>query len=481
MSIECVAGPSQMTDTIKSARTAGELRVKKSRSRAQIDSQSHLNLAEAEMYSAPRFSAPYDAFVNELADLLSRARDSGNEIVDESVRDALGGGAYRALRELIGIDHLRDSGAFFTSPEFARILWSDSLDSLDSESVVVDPACGAGDLLLPAAVHLLEAGASEGLYTRIRGTDREESFVGAARARLRLASLRGVIGAETGDFLGVKSMDFLLNPAEIIAGATHVVLNPPFSNVIVSDSTTWARGSTNAAAVFIDLCLEHMPVGSRLLAILPEVLKSGTRYERWRERTGSRTVLNSIRELGQFDSKTDVHVFALDVTKVRDESIVASSWWAKTTGGQSDATVGDHFEVKVGSVVPHRHSEEGAPVKYLSARDIAPWEQISTVKSQRRFSGRLDTGPVVLVRRTSRPGELYRARGTIVTDTDPVAYENHLIVLKPRDGTIASCERLLENLRDPKTTLFLDSAIKLRHLTVSSVRNIPWHAGKSDE
>jgi hypothetical protein len=424
------------------------------------------------------FSAAYESFVGEMDTLIRRSGTEHGPADAEAIRDALGGGAYRALRRLIDIDDLRASGAFFTSTAIAEGLWSDALQTLDADSIVVDPACGAGDLLLPAVVQLLATNGGDSVRGQVKGTDKESSFVEAARARLRLALMAGSKDSQgSGDFEHLRVADFLKNPESIVGDATHVVLNPPFATIRLDAELSWAAGSTNLAAVFVELCLQNMPEGARLLAILPEVLRSGTRYGRWREKVAAASSLNSLRELGQFDSATDIHVFALDLTKISGipTSTSRASWWTQSDRDPEHGTVGDNFEVKVGAVVPHRHLEVGSEFGYVAARDLVAWSSVKKVAARRRFEGRVDSGPVVAIRRTSRPGELFRARGTIIEDVGPVAYENHLIVLRPRDGKVTTCERLLENLKDPRTTLFLDETIKLRHLTVSSVRDIPWH------
>jgi hypothetical protein len=82
--------------------------------------------------------------------------------------------------------------------------------------------------------------------------------------------------------------------------------------------------------------------------------------------------------------------------------------------------------------------------------------------------------PFVAIRRTSRPGDRHRAIGTLITALQPVAVENHLIALRPKDGTVKACRELLYSLKDDRTTHWLDERIRCRHLTVAALNELPW-------
>ena len=99
---------------------------------------------------------------------------------------------------------------------------------------------------------------------------------------------------------------------------------------------------------------------------------------------------------------------------------------------------------------------------------------VREVSNNRRFEGRVFSPPFVVVRRTSRPGDKHRALGTIINNARPVAVENHLLVLLPKDGTVKACRELLRVLRKPQTTQWLDQYIRCRHLTVSALADLPW-------
>lgn len=67
-----------------------------------------------------------------------------------------------------------------------------------------------------------------------------------------------------------------------------------------------------------------------------------------------------------------------------------------------------------------------------------------------------------------------RASAVLIRSDEPVAVENHLIVLTPRDGTIKTCKTLLEILACETTTEWLDKRIRCRHLTVGVLKELPW-------
>lgn len=415
-----------------------------------------------------KFFAPYASQFEAFVD---------SSLVDTMVPDSLrlafdGLEPYEALRSLVPLAELRACGVFFTSADIAARLWDPVLTTLSADSIVVDPACGAGDLLLQPAAYLADTNsASKKLTHQIRGTDLEDVFLRTARARLRFKHARG--GREE-PFDRFEQRDFLADPS-CVNDATHVVMNPPFFSTQAQPECTWATGSVNSAAVFVMTAVETMKEGSRLLAILPDVLRSGARYERWRSRVAKFAELARVEPLGQFDAETDVHVFILDLTirsvDKHDQESERNGWINMPDVTRSRRSVADYFKVRVGPVVPHRDAQTGPEVPFLSTKTIAG---NNPMQQRRRFSGRLDAGPLVLVSRTSRPGQSPRARATLWADETPSAVENHLLVLKPIDGTIASCKQLVTLLNDPRTTAFLDARIRCRHLTVGAVREIPW-------
>lgn len=215
--------------------------------------------------------------------------------------------------------------------------------------------------------------------------------------------------------------------------------------------------------------------GTTIVAILPDVLRTGSRYTKWRKTIEKCAKIEEIELLGRFDALTDVNIFicrlVIEETTIKDRP----SWWtSKANFNHSPQKIGDYFEVRVGPVVPHRHPFEGFSYPYIHAHQLPSWKSVEAISEYRNFSGTTFLPPFVVVRRTSRPDDKYRAVGTIITGDTPVAVENHLIVLKPRSNALADCFRLLAVLQRNETNDWLNERICCRHLTVAALRELPW-------
>jgi hypothetical protein len=110
----------------------------------------------------------------------------------------------------------------------------------------------------------------------------------------------------------------------------------------------------------------------------------------------------------------------------------------------------------------------------LHTANAQPWAEIRTITETRRFTGRTFFPPLVLIRRTSRPGDNYRAVATLVLGKRRVAVENHLLVATPKRGGAAICRALIRLLRSKRTTTLLDRWMRCRHLTTASASSLPW-------
>ena len=216
----------------------------------------------------------------------------------------------------------------------------------------------------------------------------------------------------------------------------------------------------------MDSIFERATPGTRIVAVLPDVLRSGARYGRWRGEMARRAEIEDVTLLGTFDKHADVDVFLFTAT------ISGPGSWP---GFVADKVirVGDLFTVCTGPVVDYRDPREGPKSVFLTSRRLVPWETMAAWDEWRNFGGRLIKPPFVAVKRTSRRGDKHRALGTIINAQSDVAVENHVIVLRPKDGTIATCELLLESLMLPATTEWLDERICCRHLTNAALRELP--------
>ena len=175
---------------------------------------------------------------------------------------------------------------------------------------------------------------------------------------------------------------------------------------------------------------------------------------------------------GRFDAWTDVDVFIL--RGIVDHTLLASNtfpWWPFAVG----ATLGDRCEVRIGPVVPHRHLENGPPQPFLHARSIPLGGEFEIANAEMRGFQRYPfSPPFIVVRRTSRPGELLRGTGTLICGIGDTQVENHLIVLNPKDGSIDTCRKAIDLLESEPAKRWLDDRIRCRHLTVQALREMPW-------
>jgi hypothetical protein len=404
---------------------------------------------------------------------------------DPRLTDYLNGGPAACLERTVSLQQRKAQGAFFTSHSLGAQLFS-LLPRRVATTTFWDPTCGAGDLLLAASSRLpirRDLDATLRLWgSLLHGTDIEPGFVRAARARLVLSALsRGYrIARPISDslqkiFPGLRVGDLLMSSSPP-ASITHIVLNPPFGEVLSPPNCEWGTGTVSAAAVFLDHVIAMAPIGTRVTAILPDVLRSGSRYTHWRSRIGAGARIHDVQIVGRFSPTVDVDVFLcrLTVTARPDDARprASAAWTSRVLTPRG--TIGDRFEIHVGAVVPHRDPEEGVLRAYLHARTASPGSEIRRIPERRRFRGRVFSPPLVVVRRTSSPSDASRAPASIVLGRRPVAVENHLLVLQPRHRTIAECRRALRVLAAPTADAYLNHRIRCRHLTVDAIRGIPW-------
>ena len=396
---------------------------------------------------------------------------------------ALDGEPSSHLRRVVPLEQLRTSGAFFTGGRLARSAIAHILAKAPKDAIFLDPACGAGDLLISCARELGVSRSYGATITQwgnsIAGIDLHTEFIRATKLRLALLALNRVAKRENVDpsaidaaFPKIRVGDGLL--LGLPGGRPLcIVLNPPFTAVGAPDGCPWAQGSVSLAALFVERYVLTAPEGTRIASILPEVLRTGTRYEKWRSMLQQGAEIERCRVFGRFAPWADIDVFFLDLLVRPSNRRFRRNWW-QGRNEQNISKIGDYCEVHVGSVVPHRDPKQGPCRPYIQSRLLARTRLVDAIEQRREFAGCVFTPPLVLVRRTSRPGDKPRASATIVTGKEPIAVENHLIALLPRAGTLAACHAIADVLESPKTTAWLDSRIRCRHLTVSALREIPW-------
>jgi hypothetical protein len=434
-------------------------------------------------------TASYDRYVRELAVLAGDVASGRWAPVADDVHHALNGQAAGQLRELVSRPVRREIGAFFTGGEL-RASFAGLVGARGLQGPFVDPTSGVGDLLLAASLSLAIENTFEATVARwgqlLQGHDLEDSFVQGARLRLILAAaVRHASLAEGPGKLSAPLDRAFPNLAvgdglSLLRGKRnwrgHVLLNPPFGPVTVGDSCPWSSGRVTQAALFAEAAARSLRVGGVLTAILPDVLRSGSRYGPWRKHIEGMLDIERVVWHGQFDEHTDVDVFVLQGTRKRLGSASAPVlWWPEI---QASLRVGDRFAVRVGAVVDNRDPLAGRSLPYLTARDMPPGGEMKPPRGRRRFAGSTVLPPFVAIRRTSRPGlgsgGRSRIAGVLVTGKAPIAVDNHIITIRPLSGELADCRDLLEVLDSAAVGKWLDERIRCRHLTVGVVRSIPW-------
>ncbi|MGO4456836.1 hypothetical protein AB4039_05830 [Streptomyces sp. M-16] len=440
--------------------------------------------------------AAYSTYARQLESLVTDVALGRWRRVADDVQHALNGQASAQLRRIVSRADRRTTGSFFTTggvrQSYEELLARGTAPG--GSTMIWDPTCGAGDLLIAGTSQFpIGATPAETLTLwnrRVRGHDLHDPFVAVARMRLVLAVLERhrAVGSDAllverrwrTAFPRVQvgdGLQALRAAAEGRGFGGRLLLNPPYGMDAALPGCTWSTGRTSLAATFTAQASAAMAPGGRLFAVLPDVLRSGSRYQSWRGQLAEHLKMEEIRPHGLFDNHTDVDVFLLSAVRRRGGHSGAVAWWPPSAVS-TDSVIGDHFRVGVGPVVDNRDPHDGPEVPYLTAKELPGQGETGLPLRRRLFGGRLFEPPFVVMRRTSRPGQGAKggARGTgvLIQGDRPVAVDNHLIVAEPLRGGVASCRELLEVLDGPKVVHWLDERIRCRHLTVTVVRSLPW-------
>lgn len=375
----------------------------------------------------------------------------------------------------------RKTGIFFSGTEWADVIYR--AIPAGAWHRFIDPNVGIGDLLSRIVADLPLSYDFRSTVTRWRstlaGTDIEARFADLAWARI-LQLLKCRIEAEgmeveiqdlewaslrspftVGDFLRMKAS---INPGDC------VVMNPPFQLIkSEGESVSWGSGLKSAASLHLSKVLESAPDGVAVVALIPDVIRSGSSYRKFREYLGFRMDVHSFEPQGNFGSSADVDVALLvGITRKKiDISTVDCSHVV------NEGVLGREFMVSVGPVVPHRTGTGGARRPYFTARTSLDWSIVKKASFTASYDARAFKGPFVLIKRTSSPSDKYRAKASIVDIREEVLVENHLIVCRPKDGRLDTCKKLMASLKTQYVNEWLNSRIRCRHLTVAVIKEMP--------
>lgn len=419
----------------------------------------------------------YRPFVASLRELVATSKASP----ETDYEALLDGAAARELRSTVPLARRRRMGAFFTGSGLA----SRALRELDSmPHTVFDPACGAGDLLLTAASRFpIQRSASATLADwgrRLAGFDLVPEFVQAAHMRLTLLAMERthdrVDPAALGQLLpdircgnGIKELR-----RRDIAGLLFI--NPPFGQMPAPKGQGWCINKITKAAVFLQEGVKAMDSRARLVAILPDVIRSGSGYSSLREWLGRQLDDITVIIAGRFDPSTDVDVFVLIGKKRASPSSAAEAidWYQVGSQQTASRSVGDSFDVHVGKVVEYRDEGKARDRPFVTAGNLRPWTVMQRLHNRWGAGNQVTLPPFVAIRRTSSPDDSYRALAAVVAGGRPVAVENHLITARPRSGSLDDAIALMNWLRSEQVNAVLQRRIRCRHLTLASIRELPW-------
>lgn len=399
------------------------------------------------------------------------AVESGADALDwsrpTSLEGFLDGLVYGLLRAQVPREHRQAIGAYFTGTKLGRRVVR-GLGAVHPSDVVVDPTCGTGDLLLRYCEALpLEANVEETIAAwtkRLRGCDTESAFVDIARRRLFVMAharhgARPQRPMRVADFDGVVHSDYR-RALPAFSEVTQVLMNPPFCSVPTPAGTTWSTGLVNQAAVIALDVLDVVPNGARVSMVLPDVLRSGSRYRNWRNLLFGQITDRRAIAVGQFDRWTDVDVFLLTGIKGRGRRPALPS---------SKGNLGARFNVTVGPLVDYRDPHTGPWARVIKSSTIR-----SGVFASRRTNRRQHVAPFLAVSRTSSPSDTPRIRARIFETGGPFVVENHAIVIRQPEDDVEALRALLNGLGGAAVDTWLNRRLRCRHLTTTALREIPW-------
>lgn len=380
----------------------------------------------------------------------------------------------------------KNFGVFFTPFELAEIA-SKKFNYTEDNGTVLDPACGTGNLLLKVAEKLPSKSTTQETLKdwnqKLHGLDINDEFIEIAKKKIvklaisRSTTVTTATLSELSNLLtNIRRGDFLVEHKSYIGTIDNVFMNPPFCPINTPNNISWSSGKSNAAATFMDISIKILPQNGKLVAILPDVLKSGSRYERWRAAMSEELDYDT-DDFGSFEKDVQIDVFFLNGVKSKNNDTRENK---HATTEMNASTLSNSFEVCVGPVVPHRDKATGINAPFAHAKILPAWTVVNQLSERITHSGKKISTPFIAIRRTSSPRDKYRIVGSIVNCQEAVAVENHIIVLRPLDGKLSTCKKMLNHLKSKEINDYINSNIRCRHLTVKVVKLLPTH-GISDD
>jgi len=405
--------------------------------------------------------------------------DKGNICPDKLVSDLMNGHTTDFVYSTLSLSDRRRHGIFFSGTSWAKKILAGR--NLTQWRRFIDPSVGIGDLLLEICNSLpLKKNVNETIERwseSLVAVDLRKSFLDIAWMRIQaLAFHRHAAEKGQTDKISFRELpkNFLVGDALKLEFSLNrgdcVVMNPPYQRIQAPEHSFSGKGQRSAAALHLEHIIRQAPPGVGIFALVPDVLRSGSSYTKFRNELRSITTISSFEPSGAFGTQADIDVAILIATaKKRDEGHTDFE-----PENRSGKCVEDFFSVSVGSVVPHRTPTDGKSRGYLTAKNAAVGEELKSPTEFSTYNCRKERGPFVIVRRTSSPSDKQRARSTLFSSREEVLVENHLLILKPKDKKVSTCRLLLDVLADARTNEWLNHRIRCRHLTVGAIKRLPW-------
>lgn len=183
-------------------------------------------------------------------------------------------------------------GRHFTPAALADCLWEEAVRAGGgSEGLVVDPACGAGALLLPALRSYLQKNRNDPLRevaAHIKGTDTDADAVWLGNAMLGAELLPWWAKLPEGERSHLPRLLSVSDGLEATRDDPAVlVMNPPYGRVRLSSAERerWQRslyGHSNRYALFLHAAIERLAEGGVLAAVVPASFLAGNYYQNLR-------------------------------------------------------------------------------------------------------------------------------------------------------------------------------------------------------
>lgn len=410
-------------------------------------------------------------------DLLNQSDEhSESHAYEPYCKEVLSGNITEFVYNTLTLLERREHGVFFSGKKWARKL-CEQID-VNKWKRFVDPSVGTGDLLVEVCQSLpLKSNVKKTLASwsnRLLAVDLRESFLQIAWTRIQVVAIER--HREKDPKIPVfliplpptfKVGDFLSEKVDIRTGDC-IIMNPPYQRINAKSDSFVGKGKRSAAAFHVEHAIFEAPKGVGIVALLPDVLRSGSSYKNFRKELRQRLSIEKLESFGEFGRDADIDVAIL--TGVTQSPIFAEH----VEEISKSAILGDRFKVSVGPVVPHRTLNSGNRHAYLTAKNCIVGSEISEPISFGNFVARLERGPFVVIRRTSSPSDKRRARATLISAQVDFLVENHLLIIKPFSGCVEHCRVLLKVLHDERTDEWLNQHIRCRHLTTGALKALPW-------